>query len=238
MIAKKNERYDLERKRKMFLALGLLTSGSLTLAAFTYAKPSDAEIEKENVTAEMVQFMVDINEPEVEQPIIIQPKVERQESNSSNESSTSAMQNANENSTETVNKNEIVKSNVSLDGKNLKFDDKDYVDPIIEVSNDKIEPWVDVDASYVGGRPAMLQFIGDNFRHDRVYVDETSTVVVSFVVEKDGSLSNIKIFKSVSEEVDREAMRIVRSFPKWNPGELKAKKVRTIVQLPIKITAE
>lgn len=222
----------------MFLALGLLTSGSLTLAAFTYSKPTEAEIEKEFVTSETVEFMVDYKEPEKTQPKIIQPKIEKPETSSNDQSSTSAMQQANEKIIETGDKKEIVESNVSVDGKDIKFNDSDYVDPIIDATPDKIEMVVDIDASYVGGRPEMLKFIGGNFRYDRVYVDETSTVVVSFVVEKDGSLSNFKIVQSVSTEVDREAIRIVRSFPKWKPGELNARKVRTIVQLPIKITTE
>ena len=60
------------------------------------------------------------------------------------------------------------------------------------------------------------------------------TVYVSFIVEKDGSVTNVQIERGISETIDREAKRIVRGFPNWKPAENAFGKVRTIVRLPIK----
>ena len=68
--------------------------------------------------------------------------------------------------------------------------------------------------------------------------DVQGTVAISFVVEKNGEITNILVEKGVSKTIDREAKRIVRSFPKWVPAEIDARKVRTRVRLPIVFTLE
>ena len=58
-------------------------------------------------------------------------------------------------------------------------------------------------------------------------------VYISFIVEKDGSVSNVEVERGVSSTIDREAKRIVKSFPNWKPGENAYGKVRTRVRLPL-----
>ena len=58
-------------------------------------------------------------------------------------------------------------------------------------------------------------------------------VVVSFVVEKDGSLSDVRVARSVDPELDAEALRVVSSMPKWNPGMDKGKYVRVKYNVPV-----
>ena len=63
--------------------------------------------------------------------------------------------------------------------------------------------------------------------------NEIGKVFVSFVVEKDGSIQNVKVEKGVSSILDEEAMRVVRNMPKWTPAMKDGKKVRTSLTLPI-----
>ena len=58
-------------------------------------------------------------------------------------------------------------------------------------------------------------------------------VVVTFVVERDGSIDSIKVIKKVSPELDREALRVIRLMPKWNPGKQNWKTVRTKYTIPV-----
>ena len=58
-------------------------------------------------------------------------------------------------------------------------------------------------------------------------------VILTFIVEKDGRLTDIKLAKSVSPSLDKEAVRIVKSMPRWNPGMQDGKKVRAKYTLPI-----
>ena len=58
-------------------------------------------------------------------------------------------------------------------------------------------------------------------------------VMVSFIINKDGTIANPKIVQSVSAELDREALRVVRAMPAWKPGEDRGKPCRTLFCLPI-----
>ena len=56
---------------------------------------------------------------------------------------------------------------------------------------------------------------------------------MSFVIEKDGSVSNVKVLRSPDERLSREAERVVNEMPKWKPGRQHGKKVRVLYNLPI-----
>jgi protein TonB len=58
-------------------------------------------------------------------------------------------------------------------------------------------------------------------------------VVVQFVVEKDGSISEVEVIKKVNEHLDAEAVRVVNAMPKWKPGKQKGETVRVKYTLPI-----
>lgn len=63
-------------------------------------------------------------------------------------------------------------------------------------------------------------------------------VMVDFIVEKDGKISNVKVSKSVSPELDAEAVKVVSASPKWKPGRLKGEKVRTAMTIPVEFRLE
>ena len=69
-------------------------------------------------------------------------------------------------------------------------------------------------------------------------MEDQGRVFLSFVVETDGSITNIEVTKGRTKELDREAKRVVRKMPKWSAGESSGKKVRTRCQLPIVFTLE
>jgi len=89
-----------------------------------------------------------------------------------------------------------------------------------------------------GGMAKFYKFIFDNYR----VPDEeglNGKVFVTFVVEKDGSLTDIKVVRDIGFGTGKEAMRVLKNAPKWNPGEQNGKKVRVQYMLPISIkTAE
>jgi len=78
-------------------------------------------------------------------------------------------------------------------------------------------------------------FIGKNMKFpDEAKKNGTEgTVYVSFIVEKDGSVSNVKVERSASPSLDQEAIRVVQSSPKWQPGKQKGEFVRVIFTFPI-----
>ena len=69
-------------------------------------------------------------------------------------------------------------------------------------------------------------------------MNEQGRVYLSFIIESDGTVTGLTVERGVSDELDREAKRVVRKMPKWNAGEVAGKKVRTRCRLPIIFTLE
>ncbi len=94
---------------------------------------------------------------------------------------------------------------------------------------------VDVMPSFPGGPGALIKWLGDNIRYPKeaVSAKHEGRAIVGFVVEKDGSISNAKVIKSVSKLLDDEAVRVVLSMPKWNPGKQKGEPVRVRYTAPV-----
>lgn len=96
----------------------------------------------------------------------------------------------------------------------------------------------DVEAQFPGGAAALQQWIVDNVNYPQTSIEmnEQGRVYLSFVVGPDGSISEVKVIKGVSADLDREAKRLVRSMPKWVSGEAAGEKVWTRCQIPINFT--
>lgn len=89
---------------------------------------------------------------------------------------------------------------------------------------------------FPGGKDSMKVFIKKNLRYPKRAKRNSieGTVYLTFVVEKDGSLSNIKILRGIGAGCDEEAMRIVRSMPEWKPGMQRGKPVRVQYNMPVR----
>lgn len=93
----------------------------------------------------------------------------------------------------------------------------------------------DKEASFPGGTAAMQKFIAENIRYPEVAIDmgDQGRVFVEFVINKDGSIEQVKILRGVSRELDAEARRVVMSMPRWTPAEQKGEPVRARARIPI-----
>ena len=100
----------------------------------------------------------------------------------------------------------------------------------------KIFDFVEEDAEFPGGSEKLTAFIAKNFNQLVINEKVKGKVFVVFVVEKDGSISNVKIMRGLSPEVNREAIRVIESLPSFKtPGKNKGKAVRSRFMLPILI---
>ncbi len=86
-----------------------------------------------------------------------------------------------------------------------------------------------------GGANEFRQYIGENLRYPEVAAENgiQGRVFVQFVVEADGRLTNVKVIRGVDPSLDKEAVRVVESSPKWNPGKQRGKPVRVSFTFPI-----
>jgi len=91
---------------------------------------------------------------------------------------------------------------------------------------------VDVEPKYPGGIEKFFAYIKDSLNTTAITIS-TKKIYVNFVVEKDGSLSDIKILRGINEELDQKVIKIIKQCPNWESGELYGKEVRTSLSLPI-----
>ncbi|MFC2111540.1 energy transducer TonB [Bacteroidota bacterium] len=95
---------------------------------------------------------------------------------------------------------------------------------------------VDKAPSYPGGESARAKFIEKNLKYPQTAILKKveGTVTVRFLVEKDGSISNISIIKGIGSGCDEETIRVIKLMPKWKPGTNKGEKVRVYLSMPVK----
>ena len=91
---------------------------------------------------------------------------------------------------------------------------------------------------YPGGMGEFMKYVGTNIKYPKeaVAAKKQGTVLVSFVIEKDGRVSNPKVFQSVDANLDAEALRVVGTSPKWTPGTQDGKPVPVHYVVPIQFT--
>lgn len=89
---------------------------------------------------------------------------------------------------------------------------------------------------YPGGQQAMFAFISKELKYPEEAIDNgiEGTVVISFVVERDGSIGEAKVLRGLGGGCSEEALRVVKSMPLWKPGMQGGKLVRTSYNLPIR----
>lgn len=99
---------------------------------------------------------------------------------------------------------------------------------------------VDQDASFVGGNDALKMWLVENIRYPEEAVEFgiEGKVYVSFVVSKDGLVKNVAVRKFADPLLDREALRVVKSMPRWNPRIVGGKPVNSVFNLPISFKLE
>ncbi|MDE6071680.1 MAG: M56 family metallopeptidase [Muribaculaceae bacterium] len=107
-------------------------------------------------------------------------------------------------------------------------------DPSAEKEGD-VYTVADKCAEFPGGMPALFSYLQDSIKYPEDAIDnrEEGLVVVRFIVEADGSIKSAEIVKSVTPTLDSEALRVVKSMPKWHPGKNKGKAVATWFTLPV-----
>ncbi len=102
-------------------------------------------------------------------------------------------------------------------------------------SDDKVFTAVEKRPEFPGGEKALMLYLLKNIKYPQEALEKgfEGKVFVQFIVEKDGSVSNAKIIRGVGSGLNEEAIRIVKTMPKWNPGMQNGRNVRCMYNLPI-----
>jgi TonB family protein len=117
----------------------------------------------------------------------------------------------------------------STDGDNTIYDVNST-----QPDNDSIYEICEVMPEFPGGEQALMKFVSSNVHYPEEAKDKgiEGRVFVSFVVEKDGSVTEVEVRKGIGKLCDEEAARVVKAMPKWKPGMQNGKPVRVHYNLP------
>ncbi|MBO5844575.1 MAG: energy transducer TonB [Bacteroidales bacterium] len=119
------------------------------------------------------------------------------------------------------------------------FEDGIFIPEVVEEEEEEfIFTVVEESAMFHGGQEELMKYISENLRYPQQAREEGTQglVYVTFVVERDGSLTDIKILRDIGAGCGEEAVRIVKTMPKWIPAKQRGKEVRMQYNLPVKFT--
>ena len=221
MEEKKSPKANLENKKLMFIQIGLIISLAVAWAVFEMKSYDKREIDESLLrqTELLDEEMVEITKQEEPKPQPVEmPK--------------------------TTTQLEIVEDDVEVEDIeiNAEMDQnevvEEYVAPVIEeeeVVEQEIFQIVEEMPAFPGGEAKLMEYVLKNVKYPQIARESgiKGRVFVSFVVEPDGSVSNVKVLRGIGGGCDEEAMRVVKAMPKWKPGKQRGKAVRVSYMLPI-----
>ena len=221
MEEKKSPKANLENKKVMFTQIGLIISLLIAWMAFEHKSYDKREIDPSLLrqTEVVEEEMVEITKQEEPKPQPVEvPKQTTQL--------------------------EIVEDDVEVEDIeiNAEVDQAEVIEDYVpveveeeEVVEQEIFQIVEEMPAYPGGDQKLMEFIAKGIKYPQI-ARETGIqgrVFVGFVVEPDGSVSNVKVLRGIGGGCDEEAMRVVKSMPKWKPGKQRGKAVRVSYMLPV-----
>ena len=214
MQPKKNPKFSLENKKGMFFQIGLAVTLLAILIAFEWKSYDKTNYNLGDLNLDdMEEEIIPITRQEVKPPPPPPPPPEIIE---------------------------IVEDEVEIE-KELEIEETETdEDEIIEIEEDDEEFFMVVEnmPEFPGGDLGLMKFIQKNVRYPAIAKEYniTGKVYVSFIVDKQGNVTNVKIVRGVDKNLDAEAVRVVSSLPKYKPGKQRGKAVRVMFTIPINFT--
>ena len=229
MIAKKTDKGNLENKRGLFLLVGFAVVLALIYAGFELIASEDKAPAMELPDDDFITVVDDdVIATDQTPPPPPEPQQQTQE----------VVLNIVENN---IQVNTDISFDVSFDENEEIVDNSDENIELVEESSgeeDVIEMFAQEMPEYPGGMEAVQAFLKKEIQYPEMARNNgiTGTVLVEFVVEKDGRVSNAKVKVPLFPDCDKEAVRGVMAMPKWKPGKNMGKPVRCFFQVPVTFT--
>ncbi len=101
----------------------------------------------------------------------------------------------------------------------------------VDEEGETIYKKTEVPPEFVGGKEALFKYVSENIQYSEDV--ERGNVYIAFVVTKDGGIRDARVVKGINESCDKEALRLIKNMPKWDPGMQKGKIVSSVYGLPI-----
>ena len=215
MEPKKNPEINLENKKGLFFQIGLIITLIIVLFAFEWKSYEKVDYNLGQLNLDdLEEEIIPITKQEVKPPPPPPPPPEVIE---------------------------IVEDEVEIE-EELEIEDtesdEDIAIEIEEESDDEFFMVVENMPEFPGGDLGLMKYIQKNVKYPPIAKEYniTGKVYVSFIVDKSGSVTNVKIVRGVDKNLDAEALRVVKSLPKYKPGKQRGKPVRVMFTIPINFT--
>ncbi|RLD65093.1 MAG: energy transducer TonB [Bacteroidetes bacterium] len=220
MELKKTDRADLEKNRNTYILIGLVISLSIIWFAFEY-KTYDKQD-----TLMMQNAML-----EDEEDVVLQTQRTEPPPPPPPPQQTTVI--------------EIVEDDVEVDDIEIDAetdDDEEIEEQVIQEEEeeddkeDEIFVFVEDQPEFPGGDAARIKYLQDNIHYPEMAKESgiQGTVYVTFVVEKDGRITKVKVLRGIGGGCDDEAVRIIKNMPKWKAGKQRGRAVRAQFNMPIR----
>ena len=227
MKSKKNPKIVSEKLKISHTLTGLNFVLGLVLASFSYGVTKETPNKNKSIDYNSTIFLAEEKPKKMVQPQVKQkPKPKKEKVLDLTQEVK-----IEENIEEDLNEEIVEESDVVEEGDSTFITNNDVpVLPIGEATN-----FPDVEAGFIGGLAAWKNFLLNELEYPEMAIEfnEQGKVYLSFVIELDGSINEVKVLRGVSTFIDREAVRVIKKSPKWKPGILNGKPVRTMVNMPI-----
>jgi protein TonB len=219
MEAKKNPKVDLNKKTGLFLNIGLVISLLLVITAFEWRFYDEGELMDLGQVTDEFEDVMEI--PPTEQPPPPPPKIQQPEI------------------IEVPDEEEIEEEiEVDLDveiTEETVVEEIVFDEPVEEEVAEEIFTIVEDQPQPKGGMAAFYEYVGKKLKYPaqarRMGIE--GKVFVEFVVDKDGTITDVKAIKGIGAGCDEEAIRVIQTAPKWNPGKQRGRPVKVRMILPI-----
>jgi protein TonB len=215
MEPKKNPDISLEKKKGLFFQIGLVITLVIVLGAFEWRSYDKVAYNLGQLNLDdLEEEIIPITKQEVKPPPPPPPPPEVIE---------------------------IVEDDVEIEDE-IEIDDTESDEDVeIEIEEEDDEEFfmvVENMPEFPGGDLGLMKYIQKNVKYPAIAKEYniTGKVYVSFIVDKKGSVTNVKIVRGVDKNLDAEAMRVVKSLPKYKPGKQRGKSVRVMFTIPINFT--
>ncbi|HAI76204.1 MAG TPA: energy transducer TonB [Microscillaceae bacterium] len=224
MQEKKYLKVDTARQSGLFLNIGLCVSLLVTIVAFEWKSPESLDIKDISSAGDIFEEQIEI--PSTEQPPPPPPTLQQPEViEVPNEEKIEEEIKFNL-SSETVQKVEKV-TTIKKEIKKVEEKPKEEVDEVFEIVEDKPEP--------EGGMEKFYKYVAKELKYPasarRMGIE--GKVYIQFIVDKDGTLTDVKVVKGISEDCDEEAVRVIKKAPAWKPGKQRGRPVKVKMVIPI-----
>ncbi len=223
MELKKNPKADLEKRRGLYLEIGLvviLAAALMALEVKSYDKEEKEQFVRE-ASEEQEEIIIQTQQDELPPP----PPPEQPEVTTEFEVVEDDKEITNE---------LVVDAEVKEETKNIE------ITPVVveeeeEEEEQQIFTVVENDPEFPGGMDALYKYLAQNIKYPQLARDNniTGRVYVTFVVERDGSITGCRVLRDIGGGCGQEAIRVVKSMPKWTPGKQRGKAVRVQFNLPV-----